>query len=446
MTVYSLGDVLQGRDVASIHLKSCLLSSTAQGTQYPTVIEDCTDTLQALVLAYSSFLRKFVAARNLAAMSWERLPKHLKLEILRHHLTTTTTEAIDHSTHLSNLVSGDLETMISTWSTELVQLSLEAYYSNNIFIVKAKTTYKGFSQAITFRPQKKHESMMRRLIDEIITPSMSRIDSAVGLCESVRSEISDPQTHSTLLEPAAVHQDSAPDDNTPSYGWYWELHSAKLNRMAKNKEVAQLALDAYYKSNVFVLAPHTIRTHFGSRPRLLRPRAQQSRKIKRLIFRMSTCFPLQWRAKAPSPTARIFFHQDHPWTFLFTPPEPKKYDNRFTNYISDDVITQRTAWQRNFTSLKEFMLDIRIRPKYASDKPISLSFIMGPVIPWLDICECNRLEDTLGVLGCGAMGVKAKSVTVKVSVEACQSGHCDKRITELLQGICSDSAAQLGAV
>ena len=67
--------------------------------------------------------------KKLTRMSWTRLPAKLKLEVLRYHLTST--ENIDHSQHLDNLVFGDLEVLISTQNTDLVQLSLEACRSSD---------------------------------------------------------------------------------------------------------------------------------------------------------------------------------------------------------------------------------------------------------------------------------------------------------------------------
>ena len=66
---------------------------------------------------------------------------------------------------------------------------------------------------------------------------------------------------------------------------------------SRNKELAQLAIDACkskdqdyhiaetkrlldYKSNTFLIAPHVLRTTFGPRFRLLRPKPQHAQRIQ----------------------------------------------------------------------------------------------------------------------------------------------------------------------
>ncbi|KAH6633544.1 hypothetical protein C7974DRAFT_412529 [Boeremia exigua] len=169
-------------------------------------------------------------------MSWTRLPTRVRLEILQHHLRST--EAIDRSTHLDNLVWGDLEVLISTQNMQLVQLSLEAYYTSNTFVVKPETVYKRLLQTKVFRPRTKHALMMKRLIDETAPPapvtkvSMSRADSGVCLQDSAFQSDEDELDELNSMQ-GSTSEESAPDEGPASHGLYWAMHRTALNRSAR---------------------------------------------------------------------------------------------------------------------------------------------------------------------------------------------------------------------
>ncbi|KAJ4993736.1 hypothetical protein SVAN01_00790 [Stagonosporopsis vannaccii] len=171
-------------------------------------------------------------------MSWTLLPNHLQISILQHYLASP--ETIDHDLHLDNLVCGDLEILISTGDSELVGLAVEAYYSSNVFVVKAET---GLSEGKVFRPRVKHALLMLQLVDETQMPKSAvekaiakRKDSGVGHQDETKPD------NATFREAGAPKNDAASAQKppagtavargkkTPSHGRYLESHKAKLER------------------------------------------------------------------------------------------------------------------------------------------------------------------------------------------------------------------------
>jgi hypothetical protein len=69
---------------------------------------------------------------------WPDLPNEIKLEVLAHYLSRTTT--IDADTHAS-IVEGDLGQLISTRNRELVACAIDSYYKSNTFRAKINFNY-----------------------------------------------------------------------------------------------------------------------------------------------------------------------------------------------------------------------------------------------------------------------------------------------------------------
>jgi hypothetical protein len=206
-----------------------------------------------------------------------------------------------------------------------------------------------------------------------------------------------------------------------------------------------------YKSNTFLIVPHILRTTFGPRFRLLRPKAQYAQKIQNLTFRMTTCFPQE-------PPTRFFAHYQYneianilnrhiyPWSFVLT---------LFSiDYPPDETVLARNDWQRDFISLKTFTLDLQLAGEYALDMPLSRlrsrssmrrgfgSAISRAVSP--SACTCRSQNDVIEVLASGATSIKAKHILVTATVKGCRSGACEVRLTRALEAILSDNRTHGG--
>lgn len=252
-------------------------------------------------------------------------------------------------------------------------------------------------------------------------------------------------------------------------------HSAHLENLrasqlsfsisTRNRELSQLALDACesilqficcevtdnlldYKSNTFLITPHILRTTFGSRSRLFRPRTHHAQKIQRLVFRLTTCFPQQKPLQTSTlhrfnAITSIFFRQDQPWVFILALGEHKKH-NFFDCHITDDAISARAEWQNDFTSLKSFTLDLQLSGKYSLDPPIVRVNAWGnPIASLPSACTCRSQEEVMQILACGRTNIRVKNIIVTATVDSCRNGAREIRLVEVLQSILSGNDIDL---
>ncbi|KAF1924562.1 uncharacterized protein M421DRAFT_277003 [Didymella exigua CBS 183.55] len=229
-------------------------------------------------------------------------------------------------------------------------------------------------------------------------------------------------------------------------------HSAHLDNVrvrhlsplisTRNKELSQLAIDAYYKSNTFLIAPHILRTTFGPRCRLIRPHAQLAPKIQHLVFRTATCFPRETLSQAVShyqydELANILNRQIYPWAFMLTLIEHKEGE------VPNDAV--RAGWQRDFVSLRTFTLDLRLAGEYAMDEPDVWTRFGARQDPVFSACTCYSQNDLIEVLAGGTTGINAKKVLVTATVKGCRSGTCELRLVGALQAVLSGDRTDLSA-
>ncbi|KAH6633543.1 hypothetical protein C7974DRAFT_412528 [Boeremia exigua] len=224
------------------------------------------------------------------------------------------------------------------------------------------------------------------------------------------------------------------------------LHTGQLSSLigTRNKELTQLAIDTYYKSNTFTITPNILSTGIRTggrvseaRVSMFRPRVQQARLIQRLVVELTTCLKQQlthrWFNYRELEPGRMFLHQSSLWNFMFRLDERRRGERYFQYMREDGGVKKRTEWQRTFTSLKSLVLHVRLGQRYTS-----WDFLK-------DICQCHMLNDTIQILAYGTADIKAKDVAVVVDIEGCQSGICQVEIAEVLQGILTGNETELGA-
>jgi hypothetical protein len=193
-----------------------------------------------------------------------------------------------------------------------------------------------------------------------------------------------------------------------------------------------------YKFNTFLIAPHILRTTFGPRSRLLRPKPQHARKIQHLVLRIATCFPYvlpPWCFShyTHNELVSILERPIYPWSFLLTFPS--------INSVPDEAVSVRAEWRCDFSSLKTFTVDLQLAGEYRFDLPPRLA-LLPSAVP--SACICRSRNDVVEVLACGSINIKAKKVMVTVTVEDCRSGACAFRLEKLLRAILRGRRMDLG--